>query len=518
MQLEAVTDLTSDDRTETPVRAKSDRPLVPDFDVLVTADEAWPAFERAVLAANREIIAGFRIFDMTTKLRSPEARAVGEDWFDLLADALRRGVEVTLVVTDFDPVMGTELHELSWRTVRQGAALAEAAGVVGTNQLQVRATLHPAKPGALPWIALLPALLRKKWDRMKNISRARLDRQAVRLDVGSLPEIHTVTHHQKLAVMDGEILYVGGLDLNERRYDSPAHDQPAAQTWSDVQVILKGPEARDARAHLLCFENLCGGKATPGALPGIKRTLSCPRRFQLPFLSPRTLLSEIEEAHLSAFREARHLVYVETQFLRSGVVADALAEAGTRNPDLTLFFVLPALPEDVAFEGNEELDARYGLSLERDAMNTLRQAFGDRVTFSSPVRPVMAARDTRAVLAGSPIIYVHNKVLVRDDDYGLVGSANLNGRSMRWDTEVAVELKTPDRVARLREKLFQHWWFDPLPEEARDPKTLQTRWAAEVRRNGVCLPENRSGFLVPYDKGQGAELVQPLPGVTENVV
>ncbi|MFW2588434.1 phospholipase D family protein [Sagittula sp. SSi028] len=488
-----------------------------DFDVLITAEEAWPAFERAVLEAKSEILAGFRIFDMTTALRSQEARAIGEDWFDLLAHALRRGVRITLVVSDFDPVMGTPLHELSWRTVRQGAALGEIADVTA-DQLQVRATMHPATPGMLPWLAFMPAVMAKRSRRLRRLRDVQLSREAVGLDKGSFPEIHTVTHHQKLAVIDGEVLYVGGLDLNERRFDTKDHDLPSDQTWSDVQLIMRGPEAKDARTHLLCFENLCGGRADPEDLPHIKRTLSAPRRFQMPFLSPRNVLHEIEEAHLAAFREARHLIYAETQFLRSGVVSDTLAKAALVNPDLTAFFILPALPEDVAFEGNENIDAKYGLGLERDAIETLTEAFGDRVTFAAPVRPVMAARDARSVLAGSPIIYVHNKVLVRDDDYGMVGSANLNGRSLRWDTEVAIEITQRDRVNLLRDKLFDHWWFDPLPAEARDPRTLQRWWDAEIRRNAVRLPDRRSGFLVPHDLDKGAELAQSLPGVTENIV
>ncbi|MEQ5869323.1 phosphatidylserine synthase [Sagittula sp. NFXS13] len=488
-----------------------------DFDVLITADEAWPEFERAVLDAKTEILGGFRIFDMTTKLRSPEGRAIGEDWFDLLAHALKRGVKIVLVVSDFDPVIGTPLHELAWRTVRQGVALSEMVDV-SPGQLEVRATMHPAKPGILPWLALLPAAIIKRSRRLQRMRHARLSREAVGLDSGSLPELHTVTHHQKLAVIDGEVLYVGGLDLNERRFDTPKHELPSNLTWSDVQLIIRGPEAKDAREHLLTFETLCGARTQPKALPLIKRTLSCPRKFQLPFLSPNSMLHEIEDAYVSAFRSAQHLIYAETQFLRSGYLADALAEEAAKKPDLTAFFVTPALPEDVAFEGNEAVDAKFGLGLERDAMATLREAFGDRVTFAAPVRPVFAARESKAVLSGSPIIYVHNKVLVSDDNIGIVGSANMNGRSMRWDTEVAVETKQPERVALLRRKLFDHWWFNPLPDEARHPRTLQAWWDAEIKRNGVRLPEHRSGFLVPFDQDKGSELAQPMPGVTENLV
>lgn len=488
-----------------------------DFDVLITAEEAWPAFERAVLAARSEIVAGFRVFDMATRLRSPEGLAVGADWFDLLADAVRRGVSVTLIVSDFDPVMATPLHELAWRTVRQGVALAEATDAE-PGHVQVRAALHPARAGLVPWLSFLPAVLRRKWTVLQNIDGVRRRRQAVGLHPGELPEMYAVTHHQKLAVIDGETLYVGGLDLNERRFDTKDHAQPARLTWSDVQLILRGPEAQAARRHLLSFEAATSGMIRPPECAGIKRTLSAPRKIQMPYLSPHTCLSEIEEAHVTAFNTARRVIYAETQFLRSSVITDALIEAGRKTPELRAIFVLPALPEVVAFEDHDGLDARYGLSLQRDCVLSLQEAFGDRVTFASPVQPRLAARDGKEVLSGSPIVYVHSKVLIRDDDYGMVGSANLNGRSMRWDTEVAVEITKPDHVDLLRNKVLRHWWMGDLPTEGMDPETMQPWWHREIRRNQVTLPQNRRGFLVPHDVENSAEIALALPGVTEDIV
>ncbi|MGP6087398.1 phospholipase D family protein [Antarctobacter jejuensis] len=491
--------------------------MASDFEVLITADEAWPAFERAVLNARKQITAGFRIFDMRTKLRSAEAKEIGEDWFDLLLHAARRGVAIDLTVSDFDPVMATYLHELSWTTVRQGAALSVAAGA-DAGRVRVRAHMHPAQAGILPWLAFLPSVLRKKWDALKSVGTARRKFAAVGLDRRLLPRLHTVSHHQKVAVIDDEWLYVGGLDLNERRYDTPEHAQPARMTWSDVQVLMRGPEAKAARRHLETLEQVTAGRLAPPAVPGLKRTLSAPRRLQLPYLSPRTLVSEIEEAHLNAFRTARHLIYIETQFIRSSRIAEALAEAAVRNPSLTAMIVLPGLPEDVAFDSSESIDARYGLALKKQAVDRLQAAFGPRLTLATPVRPVMAARPTTETLAGSPLIHVHNKVLVRDDDLVLIGSANLNGRSMRWDTELAVEITQAQRVAHARQRLLAHWWHDPLPDTARAPQTLQGWWQREIAKNGICRPENRLGLLVPHDADKGADLATPLPGVTEDIV
>ena len=45
------------------------------FQVLLTAKEAYPALEAQFLQAEREVVAGFRVFDPHTRLRSDAARA-----------------------------------------------------------------------------------------------------------------------------------------------------------------------------------------------------------------------------------------------------------------------------------------------------------------------------------------------------------------------------------------------------------------------------------------------------------
>lgn len=489
-----------------------------DFEVLITAEEAWPAFERAVLRAQTKFQGSFRIFDLRTKLRSPEGLAIGTDWFDLLAHVIRRGVSVTLVVSDFDPVMATPLHELTWLTVRQGAALAEIANAA-PGQVNISAALHPARAGMLPWGVLLPAVIRRKWEQVAGLSDDRLTRQAVLLNSDALPELRTVTHHQKMAVIDDDTLFIGGLDLNDRRFDTLDHDRPARETWSDIHLMLRnGPEVAEAQTHLDTFLDVTAGKRDAPELKRIKRTLSAPRRLQFAYLSPRTVVNEIEEAHLESFRSARHLIHIETQFLRSSVIAKALADAAVQNPDLHLLAILPALPDTLAFHNEDGLDTRFGLSLQREAVSVVQDAFGDRALLASPVRPVMASRDSAAVLAGSPMVYVHNKVLVQDDRFALIGSGNLNGRSMHWDTEAGVAITDPAQLRHLRSRLLSHWWFDDLPPEAVDPATLVPWWAKAIAANGVCLPENRTGFLVPYDPDNHAHLAQALPGITENIV
>ena len=487
------------------------------FTVLITAEEAFPEFERKVLQAEHSILAGFRIFDMNTRLRSPEAREIGETWFDLLAHVVSRGVSFDLTVSDFDPVMATSLHEASWRTVRQGAALAE---VVGDHRdlVRVRADMHAAVAGMVPRLAFLPSVLRRKKKALETRKDASAGGHAAHLKSKPVPELHTVTHHHKLAVIDDTYLYVGGLDLNDRRFDTTDHDRPSSETWSDVQVMVQGDAVAQARQHLEEFTSIAHGTTPPSKLPDLPRTLSRPRRIQFPYLSPRTVLDEIETSHIDAFERARHLIHIETQYLRSSRIAEAMANAAQKNPDLHAIVILPTAPDVLIHDGNDGLDTRYGISQEHDAVATLQDGFGLRIALATPVRPEMAQRPGATTLAGSEMIHVHSKVLIRDADEVMIGSANLNGRSLRWDTEAAVRTTDPDQVLAARKKLLGHWWFKKPPARAFDPETLFGWWSHEIRKNAVMQPTSRSGFLVPYNAKATANLEQRLPGVTEDIV
>ncbi|APG48028.1 phospholipase D family protein [Phaeobacter porticola] len=489
------------------------------FEVLVTAAQAWPAFERAVLSAKTHVLASFRIFDFSTRLLSPEACEIGETWSDLVEHVVARGVDFHLTISDFDPVMGQELHQKTNRSVAQAEEIAirlqRRETDITVGKLTVEGALHPARAGLLPRLVFGPFLRKKQ----NEIATSRYKAAREKTGEALLPEVRPVTHHQKVAVIDDRLLYVGGLDLNNRRCDTMEHAVSSPQTWADVQLLVSGPEAKEAAHYLRNFQRYVAGKAPPPEGKRIRRTLSAPRRFGFWALSPRTVLREIEEDYLAAFERAERLIYLETQFLRSSVLAEGLAAAAKRNPDLGLVLVLPALPDDVAFEGNRDLDARYGMALQARALETVQGAFGSRAVIASPVQPIMADRESPSVLAGSPVIYVHSKVLITDDTFAMVGSANMNGRSMRWDTEVALRVTERARVRKVWQAMCGHWWdAQHLPNEGRQLATASGWWSDEIARNGLRLPEKRTGFLVPHDPTKMDDLHQSLPGATEDVV
>lgn len=503
---------------------------------LITAGEAFPAFEERVLAARRHIRMGFRLFDPLTPLRSEAARAVGHDWFDLMVHTLRRGVRVDLALCDFDPVVASGLHRGTWRSLRILLAAAEVAGPGA--RLHAVAALHPARVARLPRMMLYGRIrgelrTRAEWLNGMDDGRRRraldempgLVRYLVPRGDGHAPAPFTLaglaptTHHQKLAVFDEEWLLIGGLDLNERRWDTPEHDRPGRETWADVMTLVQGQAARDAHAHLGRFLDEVAGRAPPAPDAGLLlRTLSKKRRTPHLKLSPEPLVDELAQLHYRAVGEAERFVYLESQFLRDRRLANVLAGAAERNPRLTCILILPAAPEDVAFDGNRDLDARFGEYLQAHCVRKIRRAFGRRLFVGCPARPTLQLSGDRDVHARAPIVYVHSKVSVFDDRLACVSSANLNGRSFRWDTEAGVAFDDPSDVRRLRRRLFEHW----LPKDAEahcfSPETAARSWAAIAEENMRRHPARRRGFLLPYSTRHAERLGQGLPGVPEEMV
>jgi phosphatidylserine/phosphatidylglycerophosphate/cardiolipin synthase-like enzyme len=453
--------------------------------ILLTAAEAYPALEHAFLNAKSEIHGSFLVFDLSTRLRSAEAQAIGQTWFDLVVHTLNRGVAIHITHSDVDPIARAAMHRAATRNMRRFAAAA-AVAEPGTR-LTITRALHPARTGALIRVAIWPYIMKKLFRTAAWLNGLLPEQRGAAIRdmdgamanfvarpdgkvfprLWSLPALYPVTHHQKLAVIDGRQLYIGGLDLDERRYDTPQHRRAGDQTWHDVQLLVEGPAVAQAQVHLEEFQDVIAGKAqltraADGTTRHFLRTLSRPQKGFLHF-GPQPMISELYTAHLALVQRAKSLIYLESQYFRDIRFSRALARAAYRNPALQLILILPAAPDEVAFEGKRGLDSRFGEAMQARALRIIRRAFRNRLFVASPAQPRPSLpdgsdpEDRRDRHHAAPLIYVHAKVSIFDDTAAIVSSANLNGRSFKWDTEAGLYLSNPVDVAELRHRAMAHW-------------------------------------------------------------
>jgi len=492
--------------------------------ILLTAAEAYPALERAFLAAKTEIWASFMIFDLSTRLRSDEALAIGKTWFDLVVHTLNRGVALHISISDVDPIGRAAMHRSAGKQQRMFATAAAVA--TPGARLHVKRLRHPAETGWLIRVLIWPHILQKVFRTagyLNGLSPA--NRKAALRDMRGaarnlhvrsdgtvrprlwlLPRLFPALHHQKLAVIDRRLLYIGGLDLDERRYDTPAHRRPGDQTWHDVQLMIEGGVVAEAQTHLETFRDVIDGQADPPRTRRFLRTLSRPRRRSFWHFGPEPLVSDFYTAHLVLARRAKQLIYIESQYFRDPSLARALADAARRKPDLQMILILPAAPDDVAFDGRRGLDARFGEAMQARALRILRRAFGPRLFVGSPAQPRPALPDGKGTVAdrrdrhfGAPLIYVHAKLSIFDDQSAVVSSANLNGRSLRWDTEAGVYLNSVNDVIELRHRVMAHWLPPEPAAEAFDLATAVGVWRRYAWQNAARPPTDRKGYLLPHD-------------------
>ncbi len=533
----------------------SQPPLVrgPEPEFLIEASAAYPKLEKLTLDARSRIWFAFRIFDPDTPLYHPESLDLGlKTWGDLIAWTLDRGVSFRLLLTDFDPVVGDTLHEMTWRSLATLSDLQAAAEK--SWDMQICPALHEGRAGRYIRMLLAPALYariharRDALNRMPPAQRAetfaylRGHHRFLRLSSSTgrvqwrpkivLPVIHPVTHHHKLAVFDDETAILGGLDVNERRYDDPAHDRRSVDTWHDVSLAVTGPAVSHVARYIAGIWNrdrtasrqrmiraqrqaphLFGNVDTaldPLDMPAaaitpaagdvpmqIVRTISRNRRKgPLGFrMRPVTVDHGLEDAHLGLIRDARTLLYIETQFFRHEPLARALAARVRECPELRLIMLLPAAPEEIAFDDRNGLDSRYGERLQADCIHILREAFGERALFVCPAKREHNSDSGRATVNDAAIIYVHAKIAVADDTWGIVGSANMNGRSMKWDSELGL-LWRGSSAGTLRRRLAKDW-IDA--EAARTPlEETYDLWHRTAWGNAGKPVAERRGLLLPY--------------------
>jgi len=254
------------------------------------------------------------------------------------------------------------------------------------------------------------------------------------------------SHHEKIVVIDDAVAFVGGLDLASGRWDTPEHrlrdgrrvDASGAflPPHHDVQIAVAGEVA----AALADLARQRWWRATGNQL----RALGEPSRRPPALISAdlndvavaiartapkhagQAAVREIENLFLDAIAAARRWIYIENQYLSSAAIGAALAHR-LREPNG---------PEVVIVVSQ----ASYGW-LENATMDVLRARLVKRLCEADHHRrlrvycPVIDG-------AANEVMSVHAKLLIVDDDFVRVGSANLSNRSMGFDTECDLALES----------------------------------------------------------------------------
>ena len=314
-------------------------------------------------------------------------------------------------------------------------------------------------------------------------------------------------HHEKSIVIDGEIAYVGGIDLTSLagdRRDSQRHPARAALGWHDVTTRTRGPLVADVAEHFNMRWNAVTGQRLPDPQPPApagdvtaQLTRTLPERIY-PRAPERSF--GILESYLRALRSAERYVYLETQYLWSPEVVAVLADKLRRPPDdrFRLLILLPSRPKGGA--------------------DDTRGALGELIEADDGAGRALACCLYARAGSASDAIYVHAKVGIVDDRWLTVGSANLNDHSLFNDTELNVVTHDAALARATRLALWaEHLESTPAEVDGDPADVIDTRWRPtaeeqlERRRHG--LPLTHRLMRLDHVSRRAARLLGPLQGL-----
>jgi phosphatidylserine/phosphatidylglycerophosphate/cardiolipin synthase-like enzyme/uncharacterized membrane protein YdjX (TVP38/TMEM64 family) len=342
------------------------------------------------------------------------------------------------------------------------------------------------------------------------------------------------SHHQKMVVADDSLAFCGGIDLTTHRWDTrehPAHDErrvtPLGEVYGpyhEIQAMVDGQAAASlGMVARFRWQALSAERLPPVRPPRLDRwpagveadlhdvdvAISLTHPQPLPAKLGRAPVRQCEALFVDAIAAARRTIYIESQYLTNAHLADRLA-ARLDEPDGPEVVVVS--PSDV-----------YGW-LEQNTIGPFRERVcrrliaADRHNRLRLVYPVASRR-------GDIATFVHSKVMIVDDWFARIGSANFNYRSMGVDTEcdLAVDAGGDGRaragVLRIRDRLLgEHLGLEPgqvAPALARarslaaliDARNAEDRTLARIELPATQSPEPSEVMRAAVDPDEPIALI-----------
>ncbi len=320
------------------------------------------------------------------------------------------------------------------------------------------------------------------------------------------------SHHQKIAVIDDAVAFCGGIDLTCRRWDTCAHaadDQRRVMQgtpyppFHDLVMAVDSDAAlqlgnlvrdrwRRATGEILAPVAAHRGKSWrrigrkrppnarwPSTLQASVADVEVAIARTEPAIDARPGVREIETLYVDMIAAAKRSIYIENQYFTAEKIGAALERrlAEADGPEIIV------VVRELSHGWLEELTMQ---TLRMRLIKKLREA--DRHGRLRVLYPFIAG------LTEGTCIDVHSKMMIVDDEYVRIGSANVANRSMGFDTEcdLAIHADRDDIAAAIRklrcELLAEHLGSTPEEVQRQVERTGSLRGAiAALHRDDRTL-------------------------------
>ena len=344
--------------------------------------------------------------------------------------------------------------------------------------------------------------------------------------------------HAKMVIIDGGRAFLMGSPFVNGYWDTPSHmpvdhrrprRELGGRPIHDVSVGVHGPVVHELAAIFARLWNGAGPRESADeARIGPSRSnrrAAAKCDVNVVTTEPGTGRDSADrgslatlDALLDGIQRARSLIYIEHQYLSSRPVVEALRQALDREPALEMIFVLNQNPDVTAYR-------RWQNARLADTGLLEHPRVGVFALWSTSSR-----KGSRGAINQ---VFVHSKVVIVDDEWAMVGSANLDGASLdsygddfsgrlarrvfrdvrNFDVSVVFTARKSARgqnpIRDLRERLWsEHLGAGSFRRAERTSEAQLTVWRRQALRNVTLLSGCAQSdwvalggsFVLPYSR------------------
>lgn len=237
-------------------------------------------------------------------------------------------------------------------------------------------------------------------------------------------------NHRKLLICDGEVGFVGGINLGDEYLGA----EPTLSPWRDTHCQVEGPAVRVLQLSFLEDWYWVANRVPPLNWSGHEPEGGGDSVLVLPS-SPADDFETCTLFFLNCINSARERIWIASPYFVPDLqIVNALQLASLRGVDVRII-----IPENPDHKLIRLAAYSYLVQASRAGINIYRYQPG----------------------------FMHQKVLLVDDRYAAVGTANLDNRSMRLNFEMTLLVTSPNFVEAVT-RMLEHDLTECIQLTAKD--------------------------------------------------
>ena len=297
----------------------------------------------------------------------------------------------------------------------------------------------------------------------------------IRIRVDNMSPTYTSGFHEKIIVIDNRVGFCGGFDLMSDKWDTNSHDYDNLlrdnnySPWHDIHAMVTGQIVQDLIIHFNQRWTYSLSKNINSAEES-KITITLSKKQYFPFTDnnegngveiqafrtwkalernkDRDYISGIYSWYTLIFKRAKNSIYIEDQFpFQNNSITQVLGEQLKQEQNLKVIIVgpmKPNLPQSLL-----SIISKESIKDINNNLSYLRKIGGERVKTYSLVSQHPSIPQNRRQ------IYVHSKLLIADDNWMKIGSANMDKKGFYDSVEFDLGITSPKLAQKIRIRLWK---------------------------------------------------------------